>query len=292
MEPLLCVMQHTIKCTGMPYREASLFLHLYRTAWNVSLMLIHVNETPAFNDKGRNRISTIFIAQRSKYRHWVDAYPFFWIHQKQVVDNFLLLTQRHEIIPFVTDKSKTYIFTPMVTRPIVMHEQKNKQNDHQLQTYFPTVSFTVQNVTHVPAIYKAVVRHTHKCRRENKSCLYKALIFIGRMKPQSHIHWDLTVLLIIIALLNKIFVLYFYAGLWWWPYKKPKHVARFGPKNDTVWYYTIGLLGPRQLLFSEWFSNTGLLTMCVAVLNFVVGKHHLTEARAWQPYTACRCRRE
>jgi len=74
-------MQRTIKCTGMPYREASLFLHLYSTARNVSLMLTHVNETPAFNDKGRNQISTVIILQRSRYRHSEDAYLFFWIFQ-------------------------------------------------------------------------------------------------------------------------------------------------------------------------------------------------------------------
>ena len=54
-----------------------MFLHLYSTAWNVSLMLTRVNETPAYNDKGRNQISTVIVVQRSKYRRSEDAYPFF-----------------------------------------------------------------------------------------------------------------------------------------------------------------------------------------------------------------------
>jgi hypothetical protein len=69
-------MQHTIKLTGMPYREASL-LHLYSTTRKVSLMLTNVNETPAFNDKGRNQINTVIIVQRSRYSHSEDAYLFF-----------------------------------------------------------------------------------------------------------------------------------------------------------------------------------------------------------------------
>jgi len=65
------------KRIGMPYREASLFLHLYSKVRNVSLMLTHVKETPVFNDKGRNQISTVIIVQRSKCRHSEDACLFF-----------------------------------------------------------------------------------------------------------------------------------------------------------------------------------------------------------------------